>query len=64
MRSWRGADPVRRKTAAGQTALDIAKANRNAAAEQQIALLLRAAAKDEAADGKSALPAPEPAAGQ
>lgn len=58
-----GAD-IGAKTAAGQTALDIAKANRNAAAEQQIALLMRAAAKGGAANGKIAPPAPEPPAGQ
>jgi ankyrin repeat protein len=58
-----GAD-IGAKTAAGKTALDIAKANRNASAAQQIELLMRAAAKNGAGDGKSAPPAPEPAAGQ
>jgi ankyrin repeat protein len=58
-----GAD-IGAKTAAGKTALDIAKANRHASAAQQIELLMRAAAKNGAGDGKSAPPAPEPAAGQ
>lgn len=59
-----GAD-VEAKTVAGKTALDIAKANRNAAVEQQIELLMRAAAKGAASvDGKTVSPAPEPAAGQ
>jgi ankyrin repeat protein len=58
-----GAD-IGAKTAAGKTALDIAKANRHASAAQQIELLMRAGARNGAADGKSAPPAPEPAAGQ
>jgi quinoprotein dehydrogenase-associated probable ABC transporter substrate-binding protein len=56
-----GAD-IDAKTASGKTALDIAKANQNAAAKQQIELLMRGAAKPSGA--ASSPSATEPAAGQ